>query len=183
MKSEIRDARAVDQVRESLEKLRQRGFVTVHGLEQDGEGARHLVSGPTGVFYVVATRRRYDDEQLRETRRRAEELGHELDTWVTPVICLAASFRGKPHRREGAWIVPRKQLVDWIAGRRNPVLESEYVAHLADALGAPSSATPASIEGPSESTALLDRALADQVNAVAEGDGARQFGSGQAEPA
>ncbi len=119
-------ARAGERVVEALEELRNRGFQVARdsGTEDDGAIA-HLVSGSTGVFLVEARYGRYEDEHLHEARRRAEELFHELDTWVTPVICLAGwSWRG-PHREEKVWIVRRSQIAKWIAGRRNPILDSE----------------------------------------------------------
>ncbi|MGD0167643.1 MAG: hypothetical protein ABSC51_10235 [Gaiellaceae bacterium] len=182
MKSESRDARAKLRLQAELEKLRERDFVVVHGCDQTGEGVRdHLVSGPTGVFYVVTRRNGLDDEQLREAWRRAEELCQELDTWVTPVIC--APSRGKPHRQERVWIVPNKRIVDWIAGRRNPVLASERAARLAERPRTSDSTTPTSIDISSVSTALLERARADRAYAETEGDGARQIKSEQTEPA
>jgi hypothetical protein len=127
--------RAGKRVAAALEELRNRGFQVVRDRDMGGDGAiAHLVSGPTGVFLIETRYGRCRDEQLTETRRRAEELFRELETWVTPVICLAGrSLRG-PRRKEKVWIVRRGQIVKWIAGRRNPVLESEHLPNLTDAL-------------------------------------------------
>ena len=121
-------ARAGERVVKALDELRNRGFQVERdsGTTDDGTIA-HLVSGSTGVFLIEARYGRYNDEHLHEARRRAEELFHELDTWVTPVICLAGrSWRG-PRRKEKVWIVRRGQIAKWIAGRRNPVLESKHL--------------------------------------------------------
>ncbi len=131
--SRVRCVRAEERIRAELDSLRGRGFYVVHGVEQDGEGATdHFVSGPTGLFLVNARHRRSRDEDLRETWRRAAELFRELHTWVTPVICLTASSWGKPMREERVWVVRGDQIVDWISRQRNPVLEHERVARLAD---------------------------------------------------
>jgi mannose-6-phosphate isomerase-like protein (cupin superfamily) len=125
-------ARAGERVVEALEELRSRGFQVVRdiGLEDD-DAIEHLVSGPTGVFLIEATYGRYTDEHLQGLRRRAAELFQELDTWVTPVICLAGRSWQKPRRKEKVWIVRRGQVAKWIAGRRNPVLESEQLPIIA----------------------------------------------------
>lgn len=121
-------ARAGARVVEALEELRNRGFQVSRddGSENDGTIA-HLVSGSTGVFLVEARYGRYEVEHLHEARRRAEELFRELDTWVTPVICLAGRSWRRPRREEKVWIVRRGQIAKWIAGRRNPVLGSEHL--------------------------------------------------------
>lgn len=178
-----RDTRADERIRRTLEELRERGFVVVHDIERDSDGAsEHLVSGSTGLFLITTRRRRYKDEHLYESLRRAEELFRELDTWVTPVICLTSRRRGKAQRRERVWIVRRRQLVEWIAGRRNPVLESERIAELAERLQADSSATPASILVETVRTTLLGRAQANRTGADAEDDDTTQIESEQTEP-
>jgi hypothetical protein len=120
--------RESERVVAALEELRKRGFQIVEGIGEEDDGAvAHLVSGPTGVFLVEAKSGRCTDEYLSEARRRAAELFHELDTWVTPVVCPTGRAWQKPRRREKVWIVRRSQLAKWIAGRRNPVLESEHL--------------------------------------------------------
>jgi hypothetical protein len=141
--SRIRNVRAEERIRAELDPLRERGFVVVHGVERDGEGTTdHFVSGPTGLFLINTRHRHYRDEHLRETWRRAEELFRELHTWVTPVICLAASSWGKPMREERVWVVRGGQIGDWISRQRNPVLEYERVARLADRFEQPPAAEP-----------------------------------------
>jgi hypothetical protein len=141
--SRIRNVRAEERIRAELDPLRERGFVVVHGVERDGEGTTdHFVSGPTGLFLINTRHRHYRDEHLRETWRRAEELFRELHTWVTPVICLAASSRGKPMREERVWVVRGDQIESWISRQRNPVLEYKRVSHLADRLEQPPAAEP-----------------------------------------
>jgi hypothetical protein len=128
-----RGARAGERVVEALEELRSRGFRVVQDIGEEDDGATaHLVSGPTGVFLVEARYGRCTDEHLHEVRRRATELFHELDTWVTPVICLAGRSWRRPQRKEKVWIVRRGQIAKWIAGRRNPVLESEHLPDTTD---------------------------------------------------
>jgi len=122
--SRLRGVRAEERTRTELDGLRGRGFVVVHGVEQIGGGAiDHFVSGSTGLFLINARHRRYRDEHLRETWRRAADLIQELHTWVTPVICLAESSWGKPVREEKVWVVRGDQIADWIERQRNPVLE------------------------------------------------------------
>jgi hypothetical protein len=144
--SRLRGVRAEDRIRAELDGLRGRGFVVVHGVEQGDRGPiDHFVSGSTGLFLINARHRQYRDEHLRETWRRAEELFRELHAWVTPVICLAASSWGKPMREERVWVIRGDQIGDWISRQRNPVLEYERVARLADRFGQPSAAEPAPI--------------------------------------
>ena len=120
--------RAGERVAEALQELRLHGYQVSRDSDTGDDGTvAHLVSGSTGVFLVEARRGRYENKHLEEARRRAEELFHELDTWVTPVICLAGrSWRG-PRREEKVWIVRRSQIAKWISGRRNPVLGSEHL--------------------------------------------------------
>ena len=126
-------ARAGERVVEALEELRSRGFQVVQDIDEEDDGAiAHLVSGPTGVFLIEARYGRCTDEHLQDLRRRAADLFHELDTWVTPVICLAGRSWRKPRRKEKVWIVRRGQIAKWIAGRRNPVLESEHLPDITD---------------------------------------------------
>jgi hypothetical protein len=125
--------RASKRVIEALEELRSRGFQVVKNIgEEDADAIAHLVSGSTGVFLIEARHGRYRDEHLHDVRRRAAELFHELDTWVTPVICLAGRSWRRPRRKEKVWIVRRGQIAKWIAGRRNPVLESEHLPDITD---------------------------------------------------
>lgn len=140
-----RGDRAEDRIRARLDELRGLGFVVVHGVERDGDGTvDHLVSGPAGLFLINTAPRRYGDEHLRETWRKAKELFDELHTWVTPVICPAAS-RGKPIRDERVWVVRGDQVADWISRQRNPVLEYERIARLAERLERPPAAEPAPV--------------------------------------
>ena len=144
--SRIRSFRAEERIRAELEELRGRGFVVVHGVEQSEGGAiDHFVSGPTGLFLINARHRHYRDEHLRETWHRAAELFREFQTWVTPVICLAESSWGKSIREEKVWVVRGDQIADWISRQRNPVLEYERVARLADRFGQPPAAEPAPV--------------------------------------
>jgi Nuclease-related domain len=143
--SSRRGERAEERVRAQLDELRGRGFVVVRGVERHSDGAiDHLVCGPTGLFLINTTRRRYGNEHLREAWRRAEELFNELHTWVTPVICPVA-YRSRPAREERVWIVRGDQVADWISRQRNPVLESERVARLAERLQAPAAAETAAV--------------------------------------
>ncbi len=120
--------RESERVVAALEELRKRGFQIVEDIGEEGDDTvAHLVSGPTGVFLVEAKSGRCTDEYLREARQRAAELFQELDTWVTPVVCPAGRSWQKPRRKEKVWIVRRRQIAKWIAGRRNPVLESEHL--------------------------------------------------------
>jgi len=126
-------ARAGERVVEALKELRSRGFQVVQDIgEEDDDAIAHLVSGSTGVFLIETRYGRCRDENLHEARRRATELFHELDTWVTPVICLAGRSWRRPRRKEKVWIVRRGQIAKWIAGRRNPVLESEHLPDITD---------------------------------------------------
>jgi hypothetical protein len=115
--------RADRRVGEALERLRDRGFLVVLDIEQDDGTMMHLVSGPSGVFLIEARRRRCPTDDLILTRERAEDLRAELETWVTPVICLTGPFARGPRRREKVWMVSRRRIASWIEGRRNPVLE------------------------------------------------------------
>jgi hypothetical protein len=143
--SRLRGVRAEDRIRAELDGLRGRGFVVVHGVEQGDRGPiDHFVSGSTGLFLINARHRQYRDEHLRETWRRANELSRELHTWITPVVCLTESSWGKPTREARVWVVRGDQIADWIARQRNPVLEHERVARLADRLGQPTEPTPVS---------------------------------------
>jgi hypothetical protein len=108
----------------ALEKLRDQGFLVVLDIEQEDGTFEHLVSGPSGVFLIEARHSLDHGADLAEMRSHAEELRVELDTWVTPVVCLTGLFAGKPRRREKVWLVHRREIARWIASRRNPVLES-----------------------------------------------------------
>ena len=156
-----RAARAEDRVRSELDSLRERGFIVVHGAETSaGDATDHLISGPSGVFLVNARHRSSGSEDLAVTWRRAEELFRELHTWVTPVLCLASPPKNKPFRHDRVWIVRLDQVAGWIARQRNPVLENERIAHLAERLAAPS---PAPDEEEGFSSALLELAKRETV--------------------
>lgn len=178
-----RDTRADERVRRTLEELREQGFVVVHDVEREGPGPDdHVVSGPSGLFLIAARRRRCSDEDLYETLQRSDDLFRELETWVTPVICLTSRLRGKPHRRERVWVVPRRRLVEWIAGRRNPVLESERIAELAGQLQTGSSETPASILVTAVRSTLLGRAQPEETDAEPDDEDTTEVESEQSEP-
>jgi hypothetical protein len=126
-------ARAETLVGETLNELKQSGFVVMHDVEQEYEGnIDHLVSGPTGVYMIETKSRAYLAEQLRKAKRQAAKLGGELGVWVTPVICLNDRPRSQPFRHHGVWIVPRHALLDWLLSQRNQVLAFQRLAYFAD---------------------------------------------------
>ncbi len=160
---------ADSRVRETLDELRMRGFVVVHGPEQEDGIVDHLVSGPSGLFLINARGRRYDDEDLHEVRRRAQELFGELRTWVTPVLCLSSRRgRDRARRHERVWVLRRKRIASWICAQRNPVLELERVSGLAERLALTNGS-------PVVSTILLDRARAEWATSTIESFEQRLF--------
>jgi hypothetical protein len=116
-------SRADRRTGETIDRLQERGFLIVRDIEHGDGSIDHLVSGPSGVFLIQARYLRCRKKDLIQARERAEELRAELDTWVTPMICLTGPFARRPRRREKVWVVRRRQITAWIAGRRNPVLE------------------------------------------------------------
>lgn len=108
-------AASEEAVGEALRELDAEGFAVTHDLRQQFEGnVDHLVSGRTGVFMIETKHRGYKPADLSKARRQAKRLNDELDSWVTPVICLDRRRASKPYRNHGVWIVSRERLVDWI---------------------------------------------------------------------
>ena len=130
----LKGARAETSAGEELNELRREGFTVMHDIEQRGEGnIDHLVSGPTGVFLVETKLRRYMPSDLVKVKRQAVKLHAELETWITPVICLH-DREGRPFRTEGVWIVPQAVICEWTRGQRNAVVRFERLARFADSL-------------------------------------------------
>jgi hypothetical protein len=128
----IRGARAEEAIGQLLNGLRSESFIVMHDVEQAGEGnIDHIVSGPTGVFLIESKTRRYEERQLGKARRQAAKLHDELESWVTPVICIHER-RGKPFKTKGVWIVPEPALLDWLRSQHERPVPFERLARFAD---------------------------------------------------
>lgn len=130
----LRGARAERDVGETLNVLREEGWVVMHDVEQAGEGnIDHIVSGPTGVYLVETKASRYLDGQLTKAKRQAAKLHDELGVFVSPVICLHTR-RGKPFKTHGMWVVPRPEIIDWLRSQHNRPVDPARLAGFTDRL-------------------------------------------------
>jgi hypothetical protein len=113
------------QIGEMLNGLRQEGWVVIHDIEQPSEGnIDHIASGSTGVYVIETKSRRYLDSHLRRTMRQAMRLHDELGVFVTPVVCLYAR-EGKPFKTRGVWVVPGRELIQWLRNQHNQTVNAE----------------------------------------------------------
>ena len=119
----------------TLNELRHEGWIVLHGTELAGEGTLdHLVSGPGGVFLFDTKATWYQPRHLQRVKRQAKRLRYdELGVWVTPVICIHRRH-GSPSSRHGVWVVPHRELLDWLRQQRNATVEFERLARFADKL-------------------------------------------------
>jgi hypothetical protein len=123
---------AEQRVGETLEELRNEGWIVMHDIEQAHEGnIDHLVSGPNGIYLVETKARGYQDDALRKARRQAAKLHDELGAWVTPVICIDKR-NGRAFKHDRVWIVPRQHLLPWLRSQRNEPVQFERLARYAD---------------------------------------------------
>jgi hypothetical protein len=124
-------SRAERAVGNGLDVLRSGGAVVVHDVELERGNIDHVVVMPRGAYLVETKARRYEVKHLKQVKRQAYRLHRQLDTWVTPVICLA-NRPDRPYRREGVWIMGAAHLVPWLRGRRGrPVDVGVTAARLA----------------------------------------------------
>lgn len=127
-------AKAEKEVGAVLNELRNEGFVVMHDIEQCGEGnIDHLVSGPTGVYLIETKSHRYAEGAPLKAKRQAAKVHDSLGVWVTPVICVHR--RRKPaFQAQGVWVLPQREVLDWIRKQRNRPVEFERLARWADTL-------------------------------------------------
>jgi hypothetical protein len=110
-------SRAEREVGSLLNELRDDGALVFHDVELRRGNIDHVVALPRGAYLVETKARRYEERNLKETKRRAYWLHEQIGYWVTPVICLAGR-NDRPYRREGVWIMGREHLLGWLLSRR-----------------------------------------------------------------
>jgi hypothetical protein len=119
-------------VGETLNELQREHWVVMHDIEQQYEGnIDHLVSGPNGVYLVETKLHRYQKSDLVKVMRQAMKLHDELSGFVTPVICLDTRA-GRAFRTKGVWIVPHRELLNWLRKQHNRPIPFERLARYAD---------------------------------------------------
>jgi Holliday junction resolvase-like predicted endonuclease len=127
-------ARAEEAVGGTLDELRREGWILLHDVRQEQEGnIDHIVNGAGGCFMIETKARRYDDAHLGKARRQAAKLHDALGVWVTPVICLN-DRKGRPFKTHGVWIVPRREILDWLRAQRDEPAPFDALARFADSL-------------------------------------------------
>jgi hypothetical protein len=127
-------AGAEEAVGATLDELRREGWILMHDVPQEHEGnIDHIANGPGGAFMIETKARRYDDAHLGKAKRQAAKLHDRLGVWVTPVICLN-DRKGKPFKTHGVWVVPRREILDWLRAQRNEPAPFDSLARFADSL-------------------------------------------------
>lgn len=126
--------RAEVAVGETLNELRREGWILMHDIKPEhGANIDHVASGPTGVYLIETKERRYEEAHLSRVKSQARWLHDQLGVWVTPVICL--DKRGKkPFRTQRVWVVPHRELLDWLRSQHNQHVEFDQLARFADSL-------------------------------------------------
>jgi hypothetical protein len=119
-------SRAERAVGEMLNELRKDGALVFHDVEMPRGNIDHVVALPRGAYLVETKARRYEERNLKQTKRRAYWLHERVGCWVTPVICLAGRS-DRPYRREGVWIMGREHLIDWLRRRRGRAVDFDRV--------------------------------------------------------
>lgn len=113
----VTGSRAEREVGSLLNELREDGALVFHDVELTRGNIDHVVALPRGAYLVETKARRYEERNLKETKRRAHWLHERVGYWVTPVICLAGR-PDRPYRRDGVWIMGRDHLLGWLRSRR-----------------------------------------------------------------
>jgi hypothetical protein len=116
------------------ELRREPGWVVMRDVKQEHEGnIDHLVWSPNGVYLVETKLGRYEDSQLVNVKRHAARVHDELGCWVSPVICLHTRA-GRAFQAKSVWIVPHRELLDWLRAQRNRTVPFERLARYADSV-------------------------------------------------
>lgn len=104
-------------VSKELEQLPPEWFVTHNWKKEYGGNIDHIAIGPTGVFAVETKSGSY------RAAAGAQAVGAALELraltgigWVTAVVCVPDG--DQPVKKGNVWVVPRRQLADWLQTSR-----------------------------------------------------------------
>jgi Nuclease-related domain len=116
-------ARAERKVGAELDRLRESGWLVLHGYKRDwGGDIDHIVCGPGGIFMVETKSYEFRRSDIRRAAWNAAWMKEKLEvTWVTGVLCVnedrAATLDGR------IWVVGHAQLVPWLQKQRNAPID------------------------------------------------------------
>jgi len=123
---------AEEAVGETLNQLRDEGWHVMHTVKPaNGADLDHIVSGPNDLYLIETKDRWYPDAHLGRVKGQAKWLRHQVDCYVTPVICLHKRG-GNPFHDRGVWVVPHQHLLEWLRKQHNQQVEFERLARFAD---------------------------------------------------
>lgn len=148
-------ARRQQNVAEILDRIRAKGFVTLHDVSHNGFKIDHVVVGPSGIYAIETKTRtgsgtieyRGDQELLlngrindspavRQARTSAQAAHLHLKQhlhecyWVNPLLVFTGDWRVQPSPRDFAIdVIIEDQLEDYF-DRQQPELTGAEIAHI-----------------------------------------------------
>jgi len=124
----LKGARAERKVGAELERLRDSGWLVLHGYKRDwGGDIDHIVCGPGGIFMVETKSYQFRRSDLRRAAWNAAWMKEKLDVpWVTGVLCVNEDRRATLDGK--IWVMGQAQLVPWLKKQRNAPIDCERVA-------------------------------------------------------
>lgn len=121
----FKGAQAERQTGAILDRLRQRGWLVVHGYKRErGGDIDHIVCGAGGAYAIETKSYGFRASDIRQTTINAWWLREKLAVrWVTGILCVAEDRQ--PEQKGRIWVVGRDQLLPFIESQRNAAISPQ----------------------------------------------------------
>jgi hypothetical protein len=132
----LKGSKAEENVGGELDKLREEGWMVIHGLPNDwGGDVDHIVCGPRGAYSIETKSGRFRRPDRHQATRNAVWVKKKLGVpWVTGVLCVGEDI--PPTKHEYIWVMGHGYILDWIrAQRERPVSAADASERLTGSPG------------------------------------------------